>query len=393
VLKDKERIERLTESLSANGYDALICRLPENVLFLSGWWPLTGTSWVIFTSDGRCHLIIPACEAQEARADGIVSLSTFEWAHLKAADPAGEAFAAIRDSADTFGIAKGKIGIEENFEGVAPPLNIGESSVPTAAAKEMLQKALPDAQLADATELINRLRLCKTESEIEKLRIANAIAGFGLAAFREHAAAGISEIELAALVDSAVAVRGSGYKGVKSARGFAQISSAQGTEKGWRPCEITTGRRLQNGDIVLLELGAVADGFWADNTRVSVIGGPDDKQQEIYNLILQAQQAAIDSIRPGTRMSQVDKAARDIITAAGYGDYFLHVTGHGIGWRYHEFPPLLHPEMDDVLKTGMVTSVEPGLYIPGFGGMRVEDIVAVGENGADVLSRYSKDLV
>ena len=91
-------------------------------------------------------------------------------------------------------------------------------------------------------------------------------------------------------------------------------------------------------------------------------------------------------------MSDVDKAARDIIDKRGYGEYFIHITGHGIGWRYHEFPPLLAPGNDMLLEEGMVTSVEPGIYIPGFGGLRVEDNVAVSKNGIDELSTYDKEL-
>ncbi len=212
------------------------------------------------------------------------------------------------------------------------------------------------------------------------------------AVFKENIREGISEIELAAKVNAAIAVNGSDYKGIRSARGFAQISSGKETARGWRPCEITTNRKLQKGDIVLLELGAVADGFWADNTRLAVVGQPNDKQREIHKLILTAQQAAIDTIKPGIKMSDADKAARDIINNAGYGEYFIHITGHGIGWRYHEFPPLLHPENDSLFEEGMVTSVEPGIYIPDFGGMRIEDIVAVAKDSANLLSTYSREL-
>ena len=91
-------------------------------------------------------------------------------------------------------------------------------------------------------------------------------------------------------------------------------------------------------------------------------------------------------------MSDIDKAARDIISEAGYAEYFIHITGHGIGWRYHEFPPLLAPGNDVLLEEGMVTSVEPGIYMPGFGGMRIEDNVAVGRNSADLLSTFNRDL-
>jgi len=389
---DELRISRIKEAMAREGLDALICRLPENVLFLSGWWPLTGTSWVIFSRDGDCRLVIPACEAEEAQNDGAGNFSTYEWAHINAPDPVGETKSQIAAVAKNLGIDGGKIGIEENFEAIAPPPNLSEPLLPTPASRQMLSDALNRATFMDAGELINSLRVRKTPAELEKLRVANEIAAFGLAAFKGNIAEGVSEIELAAVVNQAIAVEGTGYKGVKIARGFAQVSSGGGTERGWRPFEITGTRKLQKGDIVLLELGAVTDGFWADNTRLAIVGSPSDKQKEIYDVVLKAQAAAIEQVRPGVKMSAVDSAARELINSAGLGDYFIHITGHGIGWRYHECPPLLAPGSDALLEEGMVSSVEPGLYIPGFGGMRVEDIVAVTKEGADVLSTYNREV-
>jgi Xaa-Pro aminopeptidase len=372
--------------------DGLICLLPENVVFLTGFWPLTGTSWVVFTADGDSQLVVPACEAIEAGKYGQKNFLTYEWAHLKAGDPSKQIENLLKSICRELKINNGSIGIEENFANIAPSLNIGESCVPCKSSKDMISSALSKANIVDATDIINNLRVVKTRDEIKKLRIANEIAGFGLAAFKEFAKEGISEIELACKVNSAIAINGCGYKGVLSARGFAQISSAQETERAWRLCEITTNRKLENGDIVILELGAVADGFWADNTRLVVVGGTNKKQKEIYNILLEAQSKAINAIKPGMKMGDIDKAARDVINSAGYGDYFIHITGHGIGWRYHEFPPLLAPGNNTILEEGMVTSVEPGVYIPGFGGMRIEDIVSVGQNGPDVLSTFNKEL-
>jgi len=389
---DDLRVSRIKDALAEKGLDGLICRLSENVLFLSGWWPLTGTTWAVFAASGDCRLILPACEAPEAEAAGARDFATYEWAHLNAADPAGETKSQIQAAAKKLGIEGGKLGVEENFDSVAAPPNAAEPSLPTPASREMLREALGRATFVDACGLLEELRARKTPAEIEKLRIANEIAAFGLAAFKENVAEGVSEIELAAAVNSAVAVKGSGYKGVKTARGFAQVASGPSTERAWRPFEITTNRKLKKGEIVLLELGVVADGFWADNTRAAVVGEPDEKQNEIYKLILKAQAAAIEQVGPGAKMSAIDAVARRLIDSAGYGDFFIHITGHGIGWRYHEFPPLLAPGNDAVLEEGMVTSVEPGVYIPGFGGLRIEDIVAVTKDGADILSTYNRNL-
>lgn len=389
---DKERLRRISAAMAGAGMDALICRLPENVVFLTGWWPLTGTSWVVFAADGKARIILPACEAREAEAFGVKDYWAYEWAHLAAEAPEVQIEEALKIICKSMAVDQGRIGVEQSYEAVAPALNVAEPAVPNANTFRLVGSALPKATLTDCTDLVNTLRVRKTPAEVEKLRRANEIASFGLAAFRDNVGPGITEIELASLVNSAVMVHGSAYKGVRSARGFAQVSSGLETARGWRPCEITTNRKVAAGDIVLLELGVVADGFWADNTRVVVVGEPTSKQKEVHAVVLEAQQAAIEKMKPGVKMKDVDRAARRIIEQAGYGDHFIHITGHGIGWRYHEFPPLLHPDNEEVLEEGMVSSVEPGVYMFDFGGMRIEDIVAVTADGADVLSTYERGL-
>ena len=390
---DPQRQNSILQALRQAHLDALFCRLPENVLFLTGAWPLSGVTWALLTTDGLTHLIVPACEADEARAEGITELSTYEWAHLAAPDPGKQIANILNDLAARLGLTKATIGIEEGFESLAPPLNIAEPVAAAPATRAFIQHALPHAKLTDATALIHALRVRKTPAEIEKMRRANHIAAFGFEAIKQNVAPGKTDIELLAAVNAAIAVKGAGYQAVKSARGFAQVSSGPAaTFRGWRPCEITTPRTIKKGDIVLLELAVVADGYWADNTRLFVAGSANQKQRDIYQLVLDAQTAARHAIAPGVKMSDVDHAARDIINRAGYGQYFIHVTGHGLGWRYHEFPPLLHPDVHDHLEIGMLTSVEPGLYIPDFGGMRIEDNVAVTAQGPDCLSTFERNL-
>jgi Xaa-Pro dipeptidase len=136
----------------------------------------------------------------------------------------------------------------------------------------------------------------------------------------------------------------------------------------------------------MVELATVVDGYWSDLTRMAVAGEPSPRQREIYELIRKAQRAAIESLRPGVPAEEVDAAARKIIREAGYGDYFVHITGHGVGYRYHELIPLLAPGVRMPLEAGMVCTVEPGIYILGFGGVRIEDNVAVTANGPQILS-------
>lgn len=128
------------------------------------------------------------------------------------------------------------------------------------------------------------------------------------------------------------------------------------TAVGYRHNEVSTTRRLQRGDLALLELGVVVDGFWADRSRVRAAGTPTDEPHRIFQTVYRAQQAAIGEIRPGAKACQVDEAARTLIHDAGYGDRFPHITGHGLGFRYHESTPILSPTSSEVLEEGMLTS-------------------------------------
>ena len=144
--------------------------------------------------------------------------------------------------------------------------------------------------------------------------------------------------------------------------------------------------QLSSGDPALLELAVVADGFWCDRTRVAVAGEATAAQQAALGAVRAAQAAAIDAVKPGVTTGEVDKAARDVIHAAGFTDEeFLHVTGHGLGLRYHEPTPLICPGGDTVIEEGMVHTVEPGVYRADFGGFRIEDNVLVTADGAEVM--------
>jgi len=155
---------------------------------------------------------------------------------------------------------------------------------------------------------------------------------------------------------------------------------------------ISTTRRLRRGDLVLVELDTYADGYWSDLTRMFVIGEPTSEQQRIFDSVLEAQQEAIKSIKSGVKASDIDGIARNIAGKHGYRKYFPHRLGHGIGLQLHELP-VLHPASGDILSPGMVHSVEPGIYIPGFGGIRVEDDILDLERGYEYLSEFDRTLI
>ena len=382
---DHERLTRIKQAMARDQLDALVCRLPENVLLLSGHWPLAGMTFLYFPADGTPLCVVPHCDEREAREE-LCEVECVAYLHgvLGGKNPY-EAVAKAFQKAIR-GQRPSRVGFEGGFECVAPPWNTAEACVPASATRAMLESVFRKKSLVDATDLFYGLRARKTAWEQEQLRRANEISALGLNAFRKMVAPGISGIELLAHVEQVVMIQGTGYKGARRVRAFAQVATgAAETALGYRPMEITTTRKLAPGDLALLELGVIADGFWADRTRVCAAGYPTPLQAKVFETVSNAQKAAIAAIKPGVKAAVVDEAARAIIRSAGYDKEFLHVTGHGLGFRYHEPIPLICPGGETVLEEGMVHSVEPGVYIADMGGIRIEDDILVTATGAEVM--------
>ncbi|MFX0205510.1 MAG: M24 family metallopeptidase [Candidatus Hodarchaeota archaeon] len=153
----------------------------------------------------------------------------------------------------------------------------------------------------------------------------------------------------------------------------------------------TSIKKLEEGDLVQMDIGMIYEGYSSDLTRTVVVGNPSKKQKEIFTISLEAQESAIKSIRPGILASEVDSIARNIIEEAGYGKYFPHLTGHGVGTDSHEFP-IINQGVDIPLKTGMVVTVEPGIYVKELGGARTEDMVLITSEGFEVLTQCKRKL-
>ena len=392
-MANEERLIRMRQAMEAERLDALVLRLPENVLLLSGFWPMIGACTLVFPLQGPVICVNPDCYEAEA-SSSLWDAQSIYYGHgvLGAPDRA----TAVRNI--LAGIAKDKgwrrIGYEGSFEVAAPSWNSAEFLVPAAPSHELLRAAFDGSELVDVSALLQAQRRRKTGYEIAKLRTASEISAIGLRTFERIVAVGISGVELAAAVERDIMVDGTGYNGATRVRAFAQV--AAGPEEsafGYRPNEISTVRRLADGDVALLELGVVVDGYWADRTRVRVAGKPTSEQLGIFDLVRQAQQAAIAAIRPGVTGGQVDEAARRVIRDAAYGEFFPHITGHGLGFRYHESAPILAPGAAERLQEGELTSVEPGIYKKPAGGFRIEDDVLVTADGSEVLGPFPKTLV
>jgi Xaa-Pro aminopeptidase len=272
------------------------------------------------------------------------------------------------------------------LEVVAPTYRSAEPVVPAQPWNNLLDSVFAKSTLVDITSFIQEVRAIKTDYELGKLRIANEIAENALRKTIAKLEPGMTEVQIGAWVEYYVRAEGPGYKGARLTRALCEVGAGAINSTKGTLLVPSTAYSVKPGDFVMIELATVVDGYWSDLTYMAVVGEPSQRQKEVYNHLLEAQQAAAAQMRPGSSFSDPDKAARDVLEKAGLSQYFVHITGHGVGLRYHEFIPFLTPDASGVLEKGMVSSVEPGVYIPGFGGLRIEDNVAVGEDGPIFLS-------
>lgn len=380
------RLTAVQSALTAEGIRALIARMPENLVMLAGYWPVIGRSAVIIPATGVPVLIAPEMERDALARSFLPDVRTFPVWKLGDPPPDEGLSRLVRDALAPLRVQGARVGVERSpDEDLSPTQKLTEPWHPARPTGAMLEAL--GAELVDISPMLTQLRARKTAAEVERLRVANEIAGFGLRAFSAAAAEGRTEAEVAADVERAILAQGTGHKGTVHARGEAIVFS--GTERlhrlswGFAP---STARRLARGDLVMIELSTVADGYYSDLTRMATIGPPSSRQRDLLEAVAAAQRAAIAAIRPGATGDAVDRAAREVLKARGLADRFIHITGHGLGFRYHEGIPLLYPGSNSVLAEGMVTSVEPGIYAPEFGGIRIEDNVVVTPGGARVLS-------
>ena len=389
---DKERIRRLKAGLKQAKLDALILRLPENIVMSFGTWPMVGFSYAVFTAElGPVALMAPSCEDQEMDGCWAKDVRFFTWPRLGMPDPLEAIRTSIRDIAKKYSLKRARIGYEGGFECVAPSHNAGELMVACESSIAYLKSILPSAKWTDATGLLNSQRATKTQEEIAKLRIVHKVAGFGLKKFHTLIGPGISEAELAAAVYTECLIKGVSLTAAKHVNVYPQISSGPNAYRAWRPIVTTGKHRMKAGEVAILELAVCVDGFWADVTRVKVAGKPSAVQKQAFAAVKAAQSAAIKCIKPGIKASKPDTVARQVLIDAGFEKDIVHLTGHGLGFRYHEPEPFLIEGNDIKLRKGHVFSVEPGLYNRKWGGIRIEDNVAVITDGVEVLTKAKKE--
>ncbi len=379
--RDEAKLERVRALMDAEGLDALVVRAPDNVLYLTDFWPMKGYDACVFPREGEPVLICLEASVAEARESAwtgnIRALRGYD-----ERDPrpplARTLELALAESAPYE-----RIGLELSLGTQASDRMVGE---PTTFTRGWFD-AWPDA--ADAAPLLARARASKTTQEIERMRLANEIC----AAAMEHVAAelrpGMRESEAAALWQGFVHGEGSGWKGrVTLALGFSLVWSGEGI----RTFTATADRPICEHEPTLFEIWVCADGYWCDHTKLLCPGELSERYRELEQALLAVYGRAVDHCRPGASMAELDRLVRAGIAAAGFPGQPSHPICHGVGARAHE-PPYAHQAGGGAVEEGMVLAIEPGCYWEGGGGLRVEDNFLITAGGAEKLSSFPDGVV
>jgi Xaa-Pro dipeptidase len=378
------RVEQLQPQLRSAGVDLAVIRMTENVLFVSGHFvQIAGAGFAVVPAEGEATLLVPEYEAPEAAEVWGGALETFPV--IRNDRPA--ALEVVRERLRALAVRHadgGSVGYEGSSETLAPPAQAGEAGAVALPTRRLFEEAFGGRELTDVTELLEATKAVKTGRELEKLEIANEIAGFGMLAFKEAARPGRTEVEIAAAVETAIEVPGHGDRGARVVRGYATVYSGPDLTDGWQYFR-SRPRRVEPDELVMLELGTLVDGFWADHTRTVVAGRASSEQRAAYEAVREAAAAALAAAVPGATGGDVDATSRSTCASAGFAQ-FPHHTGHGLGFRLHESRPQLVPGGTHELRENMVLVAEPGIYQAEIaGGIRYEDAAVVGPGGARLL--------
>lgn len=348
-------LSRFRTFLSTNQMDGAIITKPVNRRYLSGF---TGTSGVVVVTQNNQYFITDFRYTEQAKeqcpAFNILTTTTEK-----------TLYDYIRE------LQLKTIAYEDDH------LTVSEFNV-------YLEK-LSESELKPLKGILTDLRAVKQPFEIEFIRKAASIADKAFEHILNFLRPGVSERDVAVELEH--------YMKKLGASGLSFDSIVASGLRSALPHGVASDKLIEDGDFVTLDFGCIYNGYCSDMTRTVVIGKASDKQKEVYQTVLDAQIKALEYIKPGNKGYDVDLVARNSIEQAGYGDYFGHGLGHGVGLEIHENPYLSFRFKDHVLEAGCVITDEPGIYIPGFGGVRIEDLIVVGENGIEILSKSPKHLI
>ncbi|GIO27826.1 M24 family metallopeptidase [Ornithinibacillus bavariensis] len=358
------RIVALINELQNNKLESILITSPANVYYMSNYYtdPHERVVAVYVTEAHDPVLILPAMEKEDAKAAGwnypMIDYHDHE-------DP-WELFLAFLNKQ---GKIPNSLGVEEDYL--------------TLSRFQSLQAILPETKVINKQEVVATLRVIKNDTEYEYLKRAAELADLGVQTGINALKEGISELEVIAAIEYELKKHG--------VQGMSFSTMALFGKKTASPHGTPGSAKLESGDLVLFDLGVIYNGYCSDITRTVAFKSITAEQEKIYNTVLDGQLKAIEASQLGTPVGNIDKAARDHIAEKGYGEYFNHRIGHGLGIETHEYPSL-HGKNTLPLQKGMCYTIEPGIYVPQIGGVRIEDMVFMTDTGAEILTKFPKKL-
>lgn len=349
-----KNIDNVKLLLEEKNLEGILLFKPENRRYVSGF---TGSTGYVLITKTKAQLITDFRYTQQAA----VQCKGFEIREISNTKT-------ITDILNDLHLYR--LGVEEDF------MTYGQ-------AIEFTDK-LTSTDLVPLEGAILKLRSVKTPYEIENIEKAANIADKAFEHILKFIKPELAELDIALELEFFMRKKGADKLSFESIVASGKRSSL--------PHGVASDKIVEAGDMITLDFGCVYKGYCSDMTRTIVLGKASDKQKEIYNIVLEAQKTALDAVKPGITGAELDAIARKIIGDKGYGQYFGHGLGHGVGLEVHELPRI-NARGDVPMEPGMIITIEPGIYIPDFGGVRIEDLVLVTESGYKVLSKSTKDFI
>lgn len=355
------RLDQLNQAMSLHRWDVLLITDPKHVYYLTGFAsdPHERFLGLLLQNGEEPVLIVPALDGDAAAAASSVSNIV---THQDTDNPYELLRKQIKASIGTMALEKDQL---------------------TVSRYEQLQHFLSAHSYSDAGQVLRDMRIRKSEDEVKIMKRAVALVEDVLSQGLKQVKIGMQEIELVAELEYLMKKLGADGPSFDT-----MVLTGTNTAL---PHGVPGSRKIAEGDLLMFDLGVFAGGYASDITRTFAVGQISSEQERIYNTVLAANEAAIRAVKPGVTYGSIDKAARSVIDEAGYGPAFLHRLGHGLGMDVHEYPSI-HGLNEELLTSGAVFTIEPGIYVPGVGGVRIEDDVFVTDNGVEVLTSFPKQL-
>ncbi|UOF89924.1 Xaa-Pro peptidase family protein [Fodinisporobacter ferrooxydans] len=356
-----ERRKRLAQWIADQAIAGVIVTNPRHIYYLSGFLidPHERFVCLALSADGQATVVVPALEAEKA---GGFFKDTEMFCYK---------------DGDTDIIP----GYLQHWNGRGIALEFDTLTVQRC---QTLQGFWPDSRFVDVSAAFSKLRLYKDEAEIALLEEACQTADYAVEIARKSIAAGVSELDVIAEIEYQLKKRG--------VSGMSFATMVLGGEQAANPHGVPSKRAFRTGELVIVDLGTIHAGYCSDITRTFAVGDISADLQKQYEVVYRAQAKGLETVQAGLPLRNVDIATRNVIAEEGYGPYFVHRTGHGLGMEIHE-PPYVHEKAEEQIENGMAFTIEPGVYIPKIAGVRIEDTVVVQAGKGRALTRYPKELL